>query len=358
MTVVSRGWNRLTLPGKFLFIVVPLLVFATAALLILLTAFGELAVDTLAANLPIVRFVVAATVILVMTIPTAFLVGYMELKGIAFMNLRIGPDRVGPWGTLISIVHGLKMLMKEDFTPTGADSVVFTWAPVVVYLASVMTLLVIPFAPGLYGYDLNLGLLYFFAVSGLAVVGLLMAGWSSYNKYSLIGGLRAAAQVVSYEIPLTLSVVGLLLLAGTMSLNTLVENQAGWFTDWYIFQQPLGALIFFIAATAEANRTPFDLTEADSEIVAGYATEYSGMRFGFFYFAEFVNVFIVSALFVTLFLGGWNAPFAIPEAWQVELSLDPASFNIGLLFILALAPFVLTLLFAAPFWALSSRIRW
>jgi NADH-quinone oxidoreductase subunit H len=358
MTVVSRGWNRLTLPGKFLFILVPLLIVAIAALIILITAFGQLAIDTLAANLPIVRFVVAATVILLITVPTAFLIIYMEMKIIALMNLRIGPDRVGPFGSLLSVVHGLKVLMKEDFTPTGADSVVFTWAPVVVYLASVMTLLVIPFAPGLYGADLNIGLLYFFAVSGLAVVGLLMAGWSSYNKYSLLGGLRAAAQIVSYEIPLTLSVVGLLLLAGTMSLNQIVENQQGWFTDWYIFQQPLGALIFFIAATAEANRTPFDLTEADSEIVAGFATEYSGMRFGFFFFAEYVNVFIVSALFVTLFLGGWNAPFAIPDAWQVQLSLDPAAFNIGLLFIIALAPVVLTLLFAAPFWLLSSRIKW
>jgi NADH-quinone oxidoreductase subunit H len=358
MTVITRGWDRLTLPGKFLFILVPLLIVATAALIILITAFGQLAVDTLAANLPIVRFVVAATVILLMTIPTAFLIIYMEMKIIALMNLRIGPDRVGPFGSLLSVVHGLKVLMKEDFTPTGADSVVFTWAPVVVYLASVMSLLVIPFAPGLFGVDINLALLYFFAVGGLSVVGLLMAGWSSYNKYSLLGGLRAAAQVVSYEIPLTLSVVGLLLLAGTMSLNQLVENQQGWFTDWYIFQQPLGALIFFIAATAEANRTPFDLTEADSEIVAGFATEYSGMRFGFFFFAEYVNVFIVSALFVTLFLGGWNAPFAIPDAWHVQLSLDPASFNVGLLFIIGLAPLVLTLLFGAPFWLLSSRIKW
>ena len=158
--------------------------------------------------------------------PTAFLIIYMEMKVIALMNLRIGPDRVGPFGSLLSVVHGLKVLMKEDFTPTGADPIVFTWAPVVVYLASVMTLLVIPFAPGLFGQDLNLGLLYFFAIGGLSVVGLMMAGWSSYNKYSLLGGLRAAAQVVSYEIPLTLSVVGLILLAGTMSLNTIVENQS------------------------------------------------------------------------------------------------------------------------------------
>ena len=154
------------------------------------------------------RFVVAATVVLLMTVPTAFLIIYMEMKIIALMNLRIGPDRVGPFGSLLSVVHGLKVLMKEDFTPTGADPLVFTWAPVVVYLGSVMTLLVIPFAPGLFGQDFNIGLLYFFAIGGLSVVGLLMAGWSSYNKYSLLGGLRAAAQVVSYEIPLTLSVVG------------------------------------------------------------------------------------------------------------------------------------------------------
>jgi NADH-quinone oxidoreductase subunit H len=358
MTVVSKSWNRLTLPGKVIFTAIPLLLLLTLGLVGGIALLGGPILDILAANIEVVRFVVAVTVILLMTIPTAFLIIYMEMKIIALMNLRIGPDRVGPFGSLLSVVHGLKVLMKEDFTPTGADSLVFTWAPVVTYLASVMTLLVIPFAPGLFGQDLNLGLLYFFAIGGLAVVGLLMAGWSSYNKYSLLGGLRAAAQVVSYEIPLTLSVVGLLLLAGTMSLNQLVLNQAGWFTDWYIFQQPLGALIFFIAATAEANRTPFDLTEADSEIVAGFATEYSGMRFGFFFFAEYVNVFIVSALFVTLFLGGWNAPFAIPDAWRIQLSLDPASFNIGLLFILALVPLVLTLLFAAPFWLLSSRIRW
>jgi NADH-quinone oxidoreductase subunit H len=356
MTVIARGWDRLTLPGKIVFTVVPLLIALTVALVAVLAIFGQSILDILGANLPIVRFVVAVTVVLLMTIPTAFLIIYMEMKVIALMNLRIVPDRVGPFGSLRSVVHGLKVLMKEVFTPSGADSLVFTWAPIVVYLASVMSLLVIPFAPGLYGVDLNLGLLYFFAVGGLSVVGLLMAGWASYNKYSLLGGLRAAAQIVSYEIPLTLSVVGLLLLAGTMSLNGIVQQQSGWFTDWYVFRQPLGALIFFIAATAEANRTPFDLTEADSEIVAGFATEYSGMRFGFFFFAEYVNVFIVSAVFVTLFLGGWNAPF--PWPWPVSLSIDPASFNVGLVLIVAIAPVILTLLFAAPFYLLSSRIRW
>jgi NADH-quinone oxidoreductase subunit H len=215
-----------------------------------------------------------------------------------------------------------------------------------------MSLLVIPFAPGLFGQDMNIALLYFFAMGGFTVVGLLMAGWSSFNKYSLLGGLRSAAQIISYEIPLTLSVVGLLILAGTMSLNQIVLNQAGWFTNWYVFQQPLGALIFFIAATAEANRTPFDLTEADSEIVAGFATEYSGMRFGFFFFAEYVNVFIVSALTVTLFFGGWNAPFPFPA---IQLALDPGSLGIELLLLIAIVPLVGTLVFAIPFWLASSR---
>jgi NADH-quinone oxidoreductase subunit H len=356
VTVVAKSWNRLTLPGKIVFTVVPLLVIATIVAVAAIVLLGPTVIDILAANIEIVRFVVAVTIILLITIPTAFLIIYMELKVIALMNLRIGPDRVGPFGSLQSVVPGLKVLMKEDFTPTGADPVVFTWAPVVVYLSSIMTLLVIPFAPGLFGQDLNLGLLYFFAIGGLSVVGLLMAGWSSYNKYSLLGGLRSAAQVVSYEIPLTLSVVGIILLAGTMSLNTIVENQSGWFTNWYVFQQPLGALIFFIAATAEANRTPFDLTEADSEIVAGFATEYSGMRFGFFFFAEYVNVFIISALTVTLFFGGWNAPFAWP--WDVTLSLDPGSYGIGLLFYIGFTPLILTLLFAAPIWMASARVKW
>lgn len=357
MTAVARSWGRLTLAGKVVFTVLPLLIALTIALTVFLVLFGPTILDFLGANLGLVRFVVAATAILVMTIPTAFIVGYMELKGIALMNLRIGPDRVGPFGSLISVFHGLKMLAKEDYSPTGADRLVFTLAPVVVFMATVMSLLVIPFAPGLFGQDMSIALLYFFAVGGLTVVGLLMAGWSSFNKYSLVGGLRSAAQIVSYEIPLTLSVVGLLMLAGTMSLNKLAENQAGWFTDWYVFQQPLGALIFFIAATAEANRTPFDLTEADSEIVAGFATEYSGMRFGFFYFAEFVNVFVVSALIVTLFFGGWNAPF--PWPWPITLNLDPGQLGILLLILFAVIPVVGTLILAAPFLvARSSMPAW
>jgi NADH-quinone oxidoreductase subunit H len=355
VTVVSRAWGRLTLPGKVVFTLVPLLAVLTVGLIAAIALFGGRVVDILAGNMGVVRFAAAAAIIIVITIPIAFLNIYFELKVIARMNLRVGPDRVGPWGSLQSVAHGLKVLVKEDFTPTGADPVVFTWAPVVTYGAAVMTLLVVPFAPGLYGQDFNLGLLYFFAVGGLGVVGLLMGGWSSFNKYSLLGGLRSAAQIISYEIPLTLSVVGLLILAGTMSLNQIVQQQSGWFSDWFVFRQPLGFLIFFIAATAEANRTPFDMPEADQEIVAGFATEYSGMRFGFFFFAEYVNVFILSALTVVLFLGGWNAPFPFPE---LAIPLDPGALGIPLLFLIALVPLIATVVLAAPFYLIRSSMRW
>ena len=354
MTVASRAWGRLTLPGKIVFVAVPVLVAVTASLVAVIALLGGTILEALLANLPIIRFVVAATAVLLLSVPTAFLIIYMEMKVIALINLRVGPDRVGPFGSLMSVNHGLKVLVKEDFTPTGADGIVFTWAPVVTFLSCVMTMMVIPFAPGLFGQDFNIGLLYFFAIGGLSVVGLLMAGWASYNKYSLIGGLRAAAQVVSYEIPLTLSVVGLILLAGTMSLNAIVEMQSTSILDWNVWRQPLGFLIFFIAATAEANRTPFDLTEADSEIVAGFATEYSGMRFGFFFFAEYVNVFIVSALAVTLFFGGWAAPFQWP--FPITVALDPGSLGIGLLALLLVVPPLAIVGLALPFWMLDSRV--
>jgi NADH-quinone oxidoreductase subunit H len=327
-TFPREFWGRLSVPERVAFLLVPPAIGGAIVTVILIFWLGGPVVDFLAANLPLVRFVVAASILLLMTVPTAFILIYLELKVIARMNLRVGPNRVGPWGAAMSVIHGLKVLTKEDFAPTGVDITVFTLAPVVTYLASVMTLLVIPFAPGLIGQDLNVGLLYFFAMGGLTVVGLLMAGWSSFNKYSLLGGLRSAAQIISYEIPLTLSVVGVILLAGTMSTNRIVTAQSGSALDWFVFKQPLAWIIFFIAATAEANRTPFDMTEADSEIVAGFSTEYSGMRFGFFYFAEYVNVFIVSALAATLFFGGWTAPFNWP--WSYNLNwFDPFRFGLG-----------------------------
>jgi NADH-quinone oxidoreductase subunit H len=373
VTAINRAWGNMTLLGRILVPLLFLVIVVGPIATVLLALFvGPWLLDLLSANIEIVRFVAAVTGVLLFSIPAAFIIIYMELKVIAFMNLRRGPNRILPAGAAMSVVHGLKVLTKEDFTPTGADRLVFTWAPVVVFLTAVMTFLVIPFGPGLVGRDLNVGLLYLFAVGGMSVVGLLAAGWSSFNKYSLLGGLRSAAQVISYEIPLTLSVVGLILLAGTMSVYQLALDQSGWLWNWYVFRQPLGALIFFIAATAEANRTPFDLTEADSEIVAGFATEYSGMRFGFLFFAEYVNVFIVSALLTTLYFGAWNAPVDYNGlvAWlnanvgtslqqPLTVALDPGSLGIGLLILLVAVPVALTLLFAAPFYLVrSSKPAW
>jgi len=361
MSALSRSWNNMTILGK---IVIPLLfvvlVVGPILTVFALTVVGPWLMDVLSSNMGIVRFLVAITGVLLFSIPAAFIIIYMELKVIALMNLRVGPDRVGPAGAAHSVVAGLKVLTKEDYTPASADVLVFTWAPVIVFLTAVMTFLVIPFGPGLVGQDLGIGVLYLFAVGGMAVIGLLLAGWASFNKYSLLGGLRAAAQMVSYEIPLTLSVVGLILLAGTLSVYEIGEQQAGWFTDWYVFRQPLGALIFFIAATAEANRTPFDLTEADSEIVAGFATEYSGMRFGFLFFAEYVNVFIVSALLTTFFFGAWNAPIDLDAVLAVfgiapiTINLDPGSLGLGVLVLLIAIPVAMTMLFALPYY-LSRR---
>jgi NADH-quinone oxidoreductase subunit H len=364
MTPLSRSLGQVTLAGR---IVIPLLliflVVAPVATVVVAQAIGPWLVDVLNSNLGIVRFVVAITAILLFSIPAAFIIIYMELKVIAYMNLRVGPNRVLPAGAAHSVIAGLKVLSKEDFSPNGADRIVFTWAPVLVFLTAVMTFMIVPFGPGLVGAPLNIGLLYLFAVGGMTVVGLLLAGWSSFNKYSLLGGLRSAAQVVSYEIPLTLSVVGLILLAGTLSIDSIARQQAGWVWDWFVFRQPLGALIFFIAGVAEANRTPFDLTEADSEIVAGFATEYSGMRFGFLFFAEYVNVFIMSALIVTLFFGAWNAPVDLNGllAWIGShtslavgpigsINLDPGQLGIGLLVVVAVAPLLVTLALAAPFY--------
>jgi NADH-quinone oxidoreductase subunit H len=359
MTVIAGTRRRLTPTGR---VVVPLL-----ALLILLGLLGfaglvtgiipglvDLLLGLAAANGGIVRFVIAATAVLLISIPIAFANIYAEMKVIAFMNSRIGPNRVGPWGTLQSVAHGFKVLAKEDFTPTGVDRAAFTIAPIVVFTAVVLSFLVVPFAPGLFGIDLNVGLLYFFAVGGLSVVGMLMAGWASFNKYSLLGGLRSAAQIVSYEIPLTLSVVGLVMLAGTLSLNSIVEAQAGHFWNWYVFAQPLGFLIFFIAAAAEANRTPFDLTVADQELVGGFTTEYSGMRFGFFYFAEYVTLFVMSALTAVLFLGGWHAPIDIHALAAFvgltvpTVAIDPGSLGVGLLLLITLGPVVGTLVLTVP----------
>ena len=256
------------------------------------------------------RFVLATTLILLLTVPTAFVIIQMEMKIIAQLALRFGPNRIGPRGMFQSTIHGFKVLAKEDTVPDQADRGTFTLAPWMVYMAAAMSMIVIPFAPGAVAANFNIGIVYFFAVLGLSVVGLLVAGWASYNKYSLLGGLRSAAQMVSYEIPLTLSIVGAVVLAGTLSFTELIQWQLD--HGWLLWWQPVGLAIFYVASLAEINRTPFDMIEADSELVAGPFTEYSGMRFGFFFFAEYVALFIMSGILITLFFGGYLAPWPLP----------------------------------------------
>jgi NADH-quinone oxidoreductase subunit H len=238
---------------------------------------------------------------------TALVLTLAERKVAAFFQNRKGPNRVGPWGLLQPIADVVKLLQKEDIVPRAADRPVFLLAPFVGMIATYMVLAVIPFDKGLAVTDLNLGVLYITAVSGLGVVSILMAGWSSANKYSLLGGLRSAAQIVSYELSPALVVLSVVLFAGTLSVQGIVEKQAVHWNLWHMGPMGvLGMLIYLIAGTAEINRAPFDLPEAESELTAGYHTEYSGMRFSMFQLAEFMNMFIIAALTATLFLGGWQ----------------------------------------------------
>lgn len=235
-------------------------------------------------------------------------IGFAEMKLSAKMQYRVGPYFAGGrWGWAQLIADGVKFFQKEDIVPTDADRPVFKAAPILVLVATVALFVIIPFGPNLIFRDLDVGIFYALAISSLATIGILMAGWSSANKYSLIGGLRAAGQLIAYELPLVLAVVGPVILAGTMSMQGIVSAQidAGY---PYVVLQIVGFVIFMIAALAELSRIPFDMPIAESELVMGYLTEYSGFRFLFFFLAEFANMFTMSAIAVTLFLGGWWLP--------------------------------------------------
>jgi NADH-quinone oxidoreductase subunit H len=225
-------------------------------------------------------------------------------------------------GVLQTIVDAIKLIQKEDVTPKVADRGVFFWAPVICFTCAFAAYVVIPFGKGLIVSDLNIGILYIIAITTFTVISLLMAGWGSNNKYALLGGMRSAAQGVSYEVPLVLSILGVVMTTGSMSMNDIVMAQSGWGGfRWNVFFQPLGFLIYLVAATAEANRTPFDIPEAEQELVAGFNVEYSGMKFAMFFLAEFVNMFTVSAIAVTVFLGGWNGPFLPSWMWFIGKTL-------------------------------------
>ncbi|MBU6481896.1 MAG: NADH-quinone oxidoreductase subunit NuoH [Nitrospirae bacterium] len=237
---------------------------------------------------------------------------WLERRLLALWQDRYGPNRVGPFGLLQVVADGVKIFMKEDWIPPFADKPVFILAPAIIMLTALLSFAVLPVAPGIIISDLNIGLLFVLALSSLGVYSVVLAGWSSNNKYALLGGMRAAAQMISYEVFMGLSLMGVVLQAGSFSLPAIVDAQR---ELWFVIPQFLGFVLFLIAGLAETRRTPFDLPEAESELVAGYHSEYSGMKFGMFFVGEYLGVTLISAMITVLFFGGWLGPILPPIVW-------------------------------------------
>ena len=266
-----------------------------------------------ALGLPLALIItVQVAVLLVALMLTAALLTWGERRLLGWWQNRYGPNRVGPGGILQIVADMIKLFFKEDFIPKFADKPVFIIAPAIVCGCMLMAFAVIPFAPGFIISDLNIGLLFFLAMSSLAVFSVLLGGYASNNKYALLGALRAAAQTVSYEVFMGLALMGVVLITGSFNLREIVEAQAGL---WNCIPQALGMFIFFVAGLAESHRLPFDLPEAEHELTAGFHTEYSGMKFGLFFIGEYLGVMLISAMMVTLFFGGWLGPVLPPIVW-------------------------------------------
>jgi len=260
------------------------------------------------------HWVVFTLIIIVFFLFSVIMFIYMERRVLGKMQARIGPNRVGPFGLLQAIADAVKVLTKENITPTNADKIVFWLAPAVAFAPVLIVFAVVPFDNGAVLADLNIGILFMVAISALSTVGIFMAGWSSNSKYSMLGAMRMVAAVISYEMPIILSVAAIIALTGSMSLNDIVLGQQNY---PYLLLQPLGFFLVFVAGCAEINRSPFDLMEADSEIVAGFHTEYSGMKFAMFYLGEYGEALVMSTIIATLFLGGWQGPFLPPAIWLI-----------------------------------------
>jgi NADH-quinone oxidoreductase subunit H len=275
----------------------------------------------------LVEYLVKALLILIFMTAGFAYVTYYERKALARMQTRIGPNRAGPWGIFQPVADGLKLIFKEEFIPKKADKVLFVLAPVITVIPAFIITAVVPWGRtvNLFGYQIplylanvNIAILYLGAVASISVYGIVLAGWSSNNKYAMMGGLRSTAQMISYELALGLSFVSVTLLAGSMSLVDVVEAQgASGFVGWIVWNlsQPLGFILFLIAGFAETNRAPFDLPEAEHELTAGYHTEYSGMKFAMFYMAEYIKIIAISMIASTLFLGGYLGPFINQFPW-------------------------------------------
>lgn len=253
-----------------------------------------------------IRLIVGLIIVLAFSQLNALFLVWLERKVAGHIQLRPGPKEVGPFGLLQTIADGLKLVGKELITPRAADKKLFVIAPVLIFMPVLVGFLVLPFAPELIIRDMNVGLLLIFAFSTFSVLAILAGGWASNNKYALLGAVRSVAQNVAYEIPLLLTVMSVVLMTNSLRFSEIVGAQSH---VWFIFLQPVAGLIYLISATAETNRAPFDIPEAESELVAGFHTEYSGMRFGLFFLAEYTNMFIVSAVATSLFFGGWHGPF-------------------------------------------------
>ena len=258
--------------------------------------------------MPVVYFVAVAAVVTLNII----LILWVDRRVASFFQERIGPNRVGPFGLLQSVIDAVKLIGKESVIPSAVDKTVYKLAPIFIFTVTIMLYAVLPYGKGMSAVNLNVGVLYFLAISSTSTIAILMAGWGSNNKYSLLGGMRTIAMVISYEIPLAFSMIGIVMITGTLNLNEIVASQS---SVWHVVLQPVGFVIFIISALAELNRSPFDMTEAEQEIIAGYHTEYTGMRFALFFMAEYANLFVMSALGVTLFFGGWHGPILPSWLW-------------------------------------------